>query len=247
MTDVQDILVFTTMIFVVLFVFMYMLYKYFVRKIDTQQRQAMQAVLDAQENERRLIAKEVHDNLGPLLSISGMQLEAAMDDFKEHDVSLLSDAYKQLKQAIDICRSISHELTPFLNMDSSLDEILQEYTQRVCKTGFIAVNYEYALDNVAVSQQVSASLCRIVLELMTNTIKHAYAKNIIIRLMCQHNVMLLHYCDDGVGLQENSNAGIGMRNIQSRVHLLNGQMQTGQYDGRGLEIKIKIPIAQLSV
>ena len=90
---------------------MYMLYQHFIGKIERQQREAMQAVLDAQENERKQIAKEVHDNLGPLLSITGMQLEAAMANVKETEALLLNDAYKQLKQSIEICRNISVSYT----------------------------------------------------------------------------------------------------------------------------------------
>ncbi len=245
--DVYAIIAFASCLVVLMFIFMYMLYKYFVGKIERQQREAMQAVLDAQENERKYIAKELHDNLGPLLSISNMQLEAAMEKVKGSDIVLLNDAYKQLKQAIDICRNISHDLTPFLNTGNSLNEILQDYAQRVSKAGFIAVDYLYAISDVAISQQASASLCRIVLELMTNTIKHAQAKNIGIRITEQQHMLLLHYYDDGIGIQSVTNTGIGLKNIHSRVQLLNGQLQTGQYEGHGMEMKIKIPLTQLSV
>lgn len=243
--DVYFVIAFASCLVVLLLVFMYMLYQHFIGKIERQQREAMQAVLDAQENERKQIAKEVHDNLGPLLSITGMQLEAAMANVKETEALLLNDAYKQLKQSIEICRNISHELTPFLSSGNTLDAILQDYVQRVSNTRLITVDYRYLLGNLQIGHQASASLCRIVLELIANTIRHAHANHIGISISSHLQTVHLHYYDDGIGIKENKNEGIGLRNIQSRVHLLNGQLNIGQYDPHGVEVKIKIPVKEL--
>lgn len=225
---------------------MYKSYKHFVQKIEKQRRENIQSVLEVQERERRTIALEVHDNLGPLLSITSMQIEALMagaDD--KHVRGGMQEVHQQLKRAIYICRDISHELTPFLNEKTGLERMVHEHLQKINTTGKIKVSFNYNIGNIPISQQHAASICRVVLELLTNTIKHAEAKNSNIEMSIKNTQFILLYTDDGKGLQPNSSSGIGMKNIQSRVELLNGILQIGQ-PYQGIKVTIKIPLKELN-
>lgn len=246
MNSFYYIIVFATTLFTGLFLFMYILYRHFIKKIDRQQRENMQAILETQENERRQIALEVHDNLGPLLSITGMQMETLMASKKGDEGKAMQDVYQQMKQAVEICRDISHNLTPMLNTQSRLDEMLSDYINMVNKTKRIAIQFVYDLNDVEIQQQKSASLCRIVQELVTNTLKHANAKNIHILITRQSSWIILTYTDDGKGMLQVSGNGIGIKNIQSRVLLLNGHLSYGQGTSNGIEVKIKIPVNELN-
>lgn len=245
MNSFYYIIVFATALFTGLFLFMYVLYRHFIKKIDKQQRENMQAILETQENERRQIALEVHDNLGPLLSITGMQMETLMANKQGDESKAMQDVYLQMKQAVEICRDISHNLTPMLNTQSRLDEMLIDYINMVNKTKRIAIQFVYDLNDVEIQQQKSASLCRIVQELVTNTLKHADAKNIHILITRQSSWIILTYTDDGKGMLQVSGNGIGIKNIQSRVLLLNGHLSYGQGTSNGIEVKIKIPVNEL--
>lgn len=246
MSEVYYIIMIAIVLFIVLFIFMYLSYKHLIQKIEKQRRENIQSMIDVQERERRIIALEVHDNLGPLLSITSMQIEAALENIPDGYKKQLEEAHEQLKNAVEMCRNISHDLTPFINTGNSLPEILEEYIRRLRKTKLINIDFKYALDKIPIAQQASASICRIVLELITNTVKHAHAKNICINIARQQQTALIHYYDDGIGMQHNQSPGIGIKNIQSRVQILNGVLQIGQPEHSGIDVKIKIPIKNLN-
>lgn len=226
---------------------MYLSYKHFVQKIERQKRENIQSVLDVQERERRIIALEVHDNLGPLLSITNMQLEALMVAGDNEEIKNdLQDIYKQLKRAVEICRDISHELTPLLNDKIGLSQMINEYLGKINTTGKIDARFNCDIGDTIIAQKNAASICRIVLELLTNTIKHADAQRAIIDIAIKNNHLHLAYNDDGKGMHKKSSSGIGMKNIHSRVQLLNGQLQISNPSSGGIDVRIKIPVKELN-
>lgn len=246
MIGLYYIILFGVALFLMLFIFMYLTYKHFVQKIEQQKRENIKSVLEVQERERRIIALEVHDNLGPLLSITNMQLEALMiAEGNEQIKEDLQDVYKQLKRAVAICRDISHELTPFLNNKIGLQQMINEYLGKINTTGKIDANFNCDIGSTVIAQKNAASICRIVLELLTNTIKHADAKHASIDIAIKNNHMHLIYNDDGKGMQKKSSSGIGMKNINSRVQLLNGQLQIANPSAGGIDVRIKIPVKEL--
>lgn len=246
MIGLYYIILFGVALFLMLFIFMYLTYKHFVQKIEQQKRENIKSVLEVQERERRIIALEVHDNLGPLLSITNMQLEALMiAEGNEQVKDELQDVYKQLKRAVAICRDISHELTPYLNNKIGLKQMISEYVEKINITGKIKASINCEIGDIIIAQQNAASICRIVLELLTNTVKHAEAKHAHIKIEVKGVHLALFYTDDGKGLQTKSNHGIGIKNIESRVQLLNGQLQIGQPGAQGIDVKIKIPVKEL--
>lgn len=226
---------------------MYLSYKYFVRKIETQRRENIQSILEVQERERRIIALEVHDNLGPLLSIATMQLESiTLGNGNEHIKKDIHEVYKQLKRAVAICRDISHELTPFLNEETGLEQMIYEYLQKVNTTGKIKAHFHCNIGGLVVVQQKAASICRMVLELLTNTIKHAGTENATVDISIKGSQLILTYTDDGKGISQKSNTGIGLKNIESRVLLLNGVLQIGEQHTGGIKVIVKIPVKEFS-
>lgn len=247
MTSIFYVILFGVVLFIMLFVFMYLSYKHFVRKIEAQRRENIQSVLVVQERERRIIALEVHDNLGPLLSITNMQVESLMiDEVNEHKKEEIQEVYKQIKYAVAICRDISHELTPFLNEETSLVQMIHEYLQKVNATGKIKAHFHCNIGDLVIVQQKAASISRMILELLTNTIKHAEAENATIDISVKGSQLILTYTDDGKGISEKSNTGIGLKNIESRVLLLNGVLQIGEQHTKGIKIIVKIPVREFS-
>lgn len=244
--DLRYIIVFSVILFVSILFFTFKIYLFFTRKIERQQRENMQSVLETQENERQSIAREVHDNLGPLLSITNMQVESVIAG-TAGDVALLEEIQKQLGYAILICRDISHALTPLLYEQSDLYDMVNEHVEKINRTGKLAIRFEYGLQHVNIHNQKAASICRIVLELMNNTLKHANASVAELQMTEKDKQLLLVYSDDGRGMGEtDARHGIGQRNIATRVHLLNGQLQPEQpKNRRGFSIRIKIPISEL--
>lgn len=244
----QIIALLTVLLFIAILIFTIRLYTHFTRKISKQERKNMQSVLETQESERRAIAKEVHDNLCPLLSITNMQVEASMRNISDAGtLELMSEVQSQLKHAIYICRDISHELTPSLHERTSLQDMINDYVIKIQNTRKIEIAFRHALEQVVIHHQKAASICRIVLELMNNTIKHAQAKQIRIEMREKDSFFLLAYSDDGIGMDhENMTHGIGLQNIVSRVQTLNGQLNMSMPVSRGCDIMIRIPIKELT-
>jgi|GEM_PF-4530298 len=243
----QIIALLTVLLFIVILAFTIRLYTYFTRRISKQERKNMQSVLETQESERRAIAKEVHDNLCPLLSITNMQVEASMRNITDAEtLELMSEVQKQLKHAISICRDISHELTPSLHERTTLQDMISDYVAKIQNARKIEIAFRHALEQVVIHHKKASSICRIVLEMMNNTIKHAQAKQISIEMTEKDSFFHLAYSDDGIGIGNTSlTSGIGLKNIVSRVQTLNGQVNIGT-PSCGCEIRIRIPVEELT-
>lgn len=246
MTEVVYLSILSIILFAALLVFVAGLYRIFNQKLDDEKRKGLQLMLEVQENERRLIAQEVHDNLNPLLAIIHMQTESITPSIQNHqNGETLSDIQKQLQQAIGICRNIAHDLTPFLPKQSHLQQMLLDRIERIRGSGKLTINFHYQLNGFEILPQPAASIFRMVSELLNNTIKHSNATAIHLHISTENKKMILQYKDNG----QNENvslipAGIGMSSINSRIELLNGKWNYSSGKD-GMQASIELPLKEL--
>ena len=161
-------------IYLLLLLFTWMLYRHFMIRLKEQEREKLKSILEAQENERQGIAREVHDNLGPLLSITNMQIERQIENtVNDRDREGLNAILQQLREAIILCRNISHELAPYMDKREQLGEVLGDYIKRINRSMKINVIYDYSASSFMMGDPIAVSLCRILLEMINNTIRHA--------------------------------------------------------------------------
>ena len=207
---------------------------------------ALNSLMEGQELERKRLAREIHDGIGPILSTVKMNLaniegdvENLMPDLKEK----FQKSYKLIDEAAGDLRSISHNLMPKVLSDFGLSEALETLCEKIdaarsVNIDFINVGLDHRLNEVT-----ELGLYRISQELLNNTLKYAQATKVTLQLIKRDETIRLMYEDDGIGFYPDSVAsGIGLMNIENRARALAGQSVVDSRPGKGMTATIEIPI-----
>lgn len=217
--------------------------------IKNIEKQTLHATLQGVEQERRRIAQEIHDGLGPLFSSLTMHIESLEEIIEEKTpefifhCSILRELSKTIAQDI---RSISHDLMPSAVEDFGVVTALENLcnmTNEVAKAeiNFYATNIEERLD-----ENIELGLYRMGQELLNNSLKYANAENIDIQLIKHENSVVLMVEDDGVGFDKKNmpemKKGIGWRNINMRTKSLGGFFTIDSRVGEGVLGTVEIPL-----
>lgn len=214
-----------------------------------KQKLIAQAVVDAQEKERSLIGKELHDNINQILSTAKLYLEVARNDDKER-TSLIDMSTNSISDAINEIRTISRSLVPSSIGDLGLVDSIQDLVESIKLTRKLNVEFYYhnGIDEIMTEQQ-KLMLFRITQEQVNNVIKHANASNLVIELITEDDSINIAITDDGQGFDfeqvKVKKKGVGLSNITSRAELFNGKVQIDTAPGKGCTLNIHVPILNL--
>jgi len=224
----------------------------------TQSREQMQNLtrltLQAQEEERRYVSRELHDQAGHLLIKLRYTIEAILTDIKspvspqassaaEHEtaVTRLSAALKQADQSLDVIRALSHQMRTSLLDVGDINLALQESCIDFKRDKNISVTYEGVLPS-NLSEEVAVSLYRFLQEALTNVLKHASATKVHVFLMAENGWIKLSVADNGRGVAADSgNDGIGILGMKERFLLLGGVVEAKSSQD-GFMITVRVPI-----
>jgi len=208
------------------------------------QKELLQASIDGQEKERLRIAKELHDDVGTMLSTTRMYTEQLSTQTKEENRNkLVLKMNELLGVTLRSVREISHDLRPVILEKLGLHEAIKSLSETLNEAGEVRVNYTVN-GSINCTKEQSINLYRILQELIANTIKHAQATQIDIQIDAEDEQIYLFYRDDGIGFDHaemSSKKGIGMKNIESRVSLLSGEIHY-PIDNSGFQIEIRVQI-----
>lgn len=200
------------------------------------QKGRLAAVLEGESRERTRIARELHDGVSQLISAVKMNLNAAgVDD--QQSLSLLD-------RSMDEVRSMSHNLLPKQLGKGNLSDALQQMAKQLDQPGKLSVQFSSTADKMNLEADVRSNIYRIAQEVVNNAIKHAQATVISIELKVNDAEIELYISDDGSGMKAEAmseSKGIGWKNIQARVELLNGQIKLIP-SSKGTNIKFWFPI-----
>ena len=191
----------------------------------------------------------MHDGLGPLLSALKLyvnELSSPAISIEERK-ELLNQCNELIDDAVLTTRTISNNLMPTVLQKYGLANALETFCEKVSKTGHLSVDFE-AVNIEANNEKIpQLILFRIVSELINNTIKHANAKNVKIKLSLNSNVLHLDYSDDGVGFSAQEKllqdyGGTGLKNIIRRIKSIKGTYRLGNNSNTGFSLQIEIII-----
>ncbi|MEZ4912189.1 MAG: sensor histidine kinase [Saprospiraceae bacterium] len=210
---------------------------------DNLKISSMRSVIEGQEIERERVAKDLHDSLGGLLSTIKLQF----DRVRSQNVSLMNDdsyvrAFNLLDTAVSEVRNISRDLQPSSLQNLGLIPALKDLINRFDDEKFPVIDFQYYDVPQKIDKMIAITIFRIVQELITNTIKHARANEILIQLNFDENDVVLQYEDDGIGINPSKQikAGMGLENIKSRVNYLHGQIAVDTNQGEGFSVMIRL-------
>jgi signal transduction histidine kinase len=208
------------------------------------QQELLRSGILAQEEERKRIAQDMHDELGATLSIARMHLiqlqqstgggASGFDLIREH-----------LESAMVNMRRICHLLMPPQLEAFGLVETLETTAQQINQSQHISIEV-HADDNFTEPEWINKiGLYRICLELISNTIRHAHADTITIRLSASDRMLRCDYTDNGTGIAADMKTnGLGLRGMHSRAVSLGGSFEDGNAEAGGYYACITIPLAQ---
>jgi signal transduction histidine kinase len=207
-------------------------------------------LVDAQEAERRHIARELHDEIGQTLTAVKINLQAMQ---RSADASTLASRLEEsmgiIEQAIQQVRTLSLDLRPSLLDDLGLVATLRWYLDRQAKwagftTQFIAVPPQMRLPS-----NLETVCFRLVQEALTNVMRHAQAQLIRVELQQHETELQLLIHDDGVGFEVETTlervaqgTGLGLLGMQERVLLLGGRIEIDSAPSYGTQIRVYLPL-----
>lgn len=202
-------------------------------KLVLQQQRFLNAFVQGQEDERKRVGGELHDNIGSKIANLKRLFSAKYSDV---------EMQKEFDGICEDVRDVAHSITPaeisLVGLSGAIDELLET----IEKTEQLVVNFNTFQFPKNLEEGLATHLFRIVQELLQNVIKHANASTVDIQLFGHANSITLSFEDDGQGLSKKDNfSGLGLKNIQSRVAQMNGQFLLDSNKDKGTSILVIIP------
>ena len=212
-----------------------------------KQLQAVDAMLQGQEEERSRLAKDLHDGLGGMLSgvkisFSNMKENMIMD---ANNTAMFERSINQLDSSISELRKVAHNLMPESLVKFGLIDATKDFCNSIAAVAQIKIVFESIGEKRVLGNTADVYIYRIIQELVNNAIKHASAKQILVQLTTTNNNVLLTVEDDGKGFDKNilaTEKGIGLSNIQHRVDYFKGQIDIDSKLDEGTSVHIELTV-----
>jgi PAS domain S-box-containing protein len=209
-------------------------------------------LIEAQEEERRRIALELHDQIGQVLSVVKMNLTSVQRVCPGPEAArCIKDNTYLVDEALRLVRDLSFDLRPLLLDDLGLVTALRWYVERYAERTGVGADFHARLPNNddRYSRDVETACFRIVQEALTNIGRHARAKQVSIQLTGDKSDLFLSIRDDGIGFDLNllrtrppRAATLGLLGMQERVRAVGGTIEIDSALSKGTEIRLRFPI-----
>ena len=209
-------------------------------------KKIIDTIIMTEEKERENFAKNLHDEIGPLLSSIKMYINSLESTrVKEKQNFIIKQLKEIMKEAIQSTKEISNDLSPHILSNYGLNAAVDSFINRLSHV--YTVNYETNISNHRFHELVETSVYRIIKELINNTLKHSQGTSITINLKYARGILNLQYSDNGKGLpgeyfEKKEAFGMGISNIISRARSLNGVYKFFNLPkgGMGFECKVNV-------
>ncbi|MFN0728339.1 sensor histidine kinase [Polaribacter gochangensis] len=209
------------------------------------QKELIHATILTQENERKRIAQDLHDDISSKLNVIHLNSNLLLDgglSVKEYSEVVKSNI-NITNRTLQSARKIAHDLLPPIldkfGLQSAIEELADDYNT----SKKVVVSYQLKYQKDYLNKTKELHLFRILQELINNSIRHGKAKNINLVLETSNSKLYLNYSDDGVGFDTKKSQlkkGLGLKNIESRVELLNGILKISSENKSGATFIIHI-------
>jgi signal transduction histidine kinase len=207
-------------------------------------------LVHAQEDERRTIARELHDEIGQALTAIKIELSVAQRSLETagHSPDSLAEARSITDRALHAVRDVSQLLHPTMLDDLGLANTLTWYLRGFARRTGIRADLTQDRMDVRMSPHIELGAYRIIQEALTNVAKHAQARTCRVFVQRLSHSLLLTVEDDGVGVDltrrsaPDSRRGLGLVGIRERVSGLGGTFQLEGTIGKGTRLTVELPV-----
>jgi signal transduction histidine kinase len=215
-------------------------------------QRSRQRIITAREEERRRLRRDLHDGLGPNLASQGLKLAAAKRLLQEDPVSavpLLDQVLEQNKSTVEDVRRLVYGLRPPALDELGLVAAIRDYVAGTDSNGALQIEITQSPGGLPpLSAAVEVAAYRIVLEALTNVIRHAQAHHCAVRFSCDQNnshaLLQIEIIDDGIGFPADLRAGVGLRSMRERAEELGGSLTVESRPGM-TRILAALPISEI--
>ncbi|HEX7092731.1 MAG TPA: PAS domain S-box protein [Nitrospiraceae bacterium] len=208
-------------------------------------------LIEAQEQERRRIARDLHDDFNQRLAALSVELEIIErdpSDRPEHIARQLAAIRGQVGHLSDDLHDLAYNLHPSLLDHVGLELAIREHVVEFAKLNKAPVIYTPREVPATLPPQIATGLFRVMQESLQNVSKHAAATNVTVRLFGSSKGIGLSVRDNGKGFESNGHkahhAGLGLVSMQERIRLLGGCLQINSQLGQGTKVCAWIPLSQ---
>ncbi len=199
-----------------------------IAEADLRKKLMSERIVEAQENERSAIAKNIHDQVGGMLAAMKIKLQTMKIRYqagRDEDelIYLLDNCNDELYKIVD-------DLTTPEFSQRDLSEIIQDRIKLISLATDIHISYKP--EPLGIDSNTAIKVYRVICELLTNSIKHSGCSDIELSISSKETLLFINYADNGMGLVENPNGkGRGLENIKSRIEFMQGDLNLKSQKG----------------
>jgi two-component system sensor histidine kinase UhpB len=213
-------------------------------RLESERQESGRRVLAAQEAERVAIARDLHDEVGQVLTGVLLQLNSIAEAAPEHEEAL-GEARQAVRRALDEVRRISSELRPEMLEHLGLVSALTELSSSFARVSGVAVERRFGSSLPKLTPEAELAIYRIAQESLTNIGRHARATRVTLNLETGRNSVVLRVADDGRGFAGAPCEQGGLRGMRERALLVGGALAIKAASEGGVEVRLEVPASQL--
>lgn len=219
-----------------------------IRESERVLRELSGRLITSQEEERRRVARELHDNIGQelaLLSVQAQRIDSGVSEAEKTIHSDVHELYKRIKEIATKVSNLSHRLhsseLEFLGLTIAVERLCRDFGRQY------GIEVDYQIKDVPKGINGSVALCfyRIVQEALQNVAKHSRGNRVELELAYSNSNLRLLVRDNGVGFATErfaGRSGLGLVSIRERMNLIGGHLEINSSEGRGTEIKAVVAL-----
>jgi signal transduction histidine kinase len=222
-------------------------YRQAVEEKEAARQMLIGKIVRAQEEERKHVARELHDQLGQMLSKTLLTVDSACSSCENRQTQC-AEISSDIRAMIDEVRLLAWNVRPSILDDYGLNRALEQYVGETAKRVGFALDYQSVIPPGTerfASPEVEATLYRIAQEAITNIIRHANATQASVILMCRESEIVLLVEDNGAGFdmkKGESPRALGLMGMRERTALVGGELKIDSEYGKGTTVRVRIPL-----
>jgi signal transduction histidine kinase len=223
------------------------MYRRAVEEKEAARQKLIGKIVLAQEEERKHVARELHDQLGQMLSKTLLTVDSSCANC-EGKQTQCPEISRDIREMIDEVRMLAWKVRPSILDDYGLNRALEQYIGETAKRVGFSLDYESVIPQNTerfAGPEVEATLYRITQEAITNIIRHAKATQASVILICREKEVVLLVEDNGQGFDtkkgESSHA-LGVMGMRERASLVGGELKIDSEAGKGTTVRVRIPL-----
>jgi signal transduction histidine kinase len=250
-TNLVEVIIYTFSVFMVMAIILILFFYFSRKKIIKQeqekselkilnQKKLLRSIIQTQEVERKRIAQDLHDDISSKLNVVSLNAHLLntnnLSEVEKDEIT--NNIIDFTKNALESSRRISHDLLPPVldkfGLNAGIEELVAEYNST--KSIKVTLNNQLSFENLPLDNQLN--IFRILQELLNNSVRHGKATEANILFKRANNKNVCMFSDNGIGFDSTivQANGIGMKNIESRVEFLNGQLEVSSKINEGIKV-----------